>query len=108
MRPPSVLVKFSGVFSRVHPPLVTAALRRLGVTCIQPTGPLHGAGVDALSQAIKQHLHKLCASGIVGLAFAAPPCAAYLLVRLKRGDLKPVRPPEHPDGPPQFVQFAVT
>ena len=33
-----------------------------------------GSGVDALSPANKQRLRKLCASGVVGLAMAAPVC----------------------------------
>ena len=42
----------------------------------------------------------LCASGVVGLALAAPPCGGYSLARLKPGGPSAIRTREHPDGLP--------
>ena len=78
---------------------VTHALKRLGFLCLQPIDLLHGAGIDVS----KQRLRQLCASGIVGLALAAPPCGAFSLARLKPGGPRPVRAPQFPDGLPGLL-----
>ena len=79
---------------------VSNALKRLGLRCLQPIDLLRGAGIDVLCPEQKQRLRKVCASGIVGLALAAPPCGAFSLVRLKPGGPRPVRSPQFPDGLP--------
>ena len=89
---------FLDLFAGASAP-VTNALKRLGLLCLQPIG----AGTDVLCPEHKQRLRKLCASGIVGLALAAPPCGAFSLVRLKPGGPRPVRTPQFPDGLPQLL-----
>ena len=75
-------------------------IKCLGFLCLQPIDLLRGAGVDVLCPEHKQRLRKLCASGVVGLALAAPPCGAFSLARLKPGRPRPVRNPQFPDGLP--------
>ena len=67
---------FLDLFSGASAP-VTNALKRLGFLCLQPIDLLHGSGVDVLCPEHKQRLRKLCASGVVGLALAAPLCGAF-------------------------------
>ena len=88
---------FLDLFSGASAP-VTNAFKRLGLLCLQPIDLLHGSGVDVLCPEHKQRLRKLCASGVVGLALAAPPCGAFSLARLKPGGPRPVRTPQFPDG----------
>ena len=61
---------------------VTSAFKSLGLLCMQPIDLLYGSGVDVLCPEHKQRLRKLCASGVVGVALAAPPCGAFSLARL--------------------------
>ena len=77
---------------------VTSAFKSLGRLCLQPIDLLHGSGVDVLCPEHKHRLRKLCASGVVGLALAAPPCGAFSLARLRPGGPRPVRTPEFPSG----------
>ena len=88
---------FLDVFAGASAP-VTSAFKSFGLLCLQPIDLLHGSGVDVLCPEHRQRLRKLCASGVVGLALAAPPCGAFSLARLRPGGPRPVRTPEFPDG----------
>ena len=60
-------------------------------------GPAH----DLLDDLTFQNLQRLCSSGLVGVAAAAPPCAAFSRARLRQGGPPPVRTVSHPTGIPE-------
>ena len=68
------------------------------IVCMQPIDLLRGSGVDALCPENKHRLRKLCASGIVGVALAVPPCSGFSLARLKPGGRLLIRTPDFPAG----------
>ena len=45
-------------------------------------------------------LTKLCFSGLVGMAWSAPPCKEFSRLNLKRPGCKALRTPQHMDGVP--------
>ena len=65
-------------------------------------GPAH----DLLDDSTFQNLQRLCSSGLVGVAAAAPPCAAFSRARLRQGGPPPVRTLLHPTGIPHPFGFS--
>ena len=81
---------------------VSAAAAELDLDRFEPVDLLSGPAIDVLDDGEFQLLRQLCASGVVGAAVAAPPCAAFSRARLRPGGPKPVRTPCAFDGLPHL------
>ena len=62
-----------------------------GLFPLEPVDRLAGSASDRLGDATFLNLCRLCSSGLVGAAGAAPPCAAFSRARLRPGGPPPVR-----------------
>ena len=76
-------------------------------------GLLSGEHIDLLHDETFASLSRLCASGLVGAAAAAPPCSAFSRARLLPGGPPPIRTISHPRGkdrlsPPQATELATS
>ena len=85
----------------------------LGRMCFQPVDLLSGEHIDLLHDETFASLRRLCASGLVGAAAAAPPCSAFSRSRLLPGGPPPIRTISHPRGkdrlsPPQATELATS
>ena len=85
----------------------------LGRMCFQPVDLLSGEHIDLLHDDTFASLRRLCASGLVGAAAAAPPCSAFSRSRLRPGGPPPIRTISHPRGkdclsPPQATELATS
>ena len=49
-------------------------------------------------------LTKLCFSGLLGIAWSAPPCKEFSRLKLERPGPKPLRTPQHMDGVPGLME----
>ena len=81
--------------------------------CFQPVDLLSGEHIDLLHDETFASLRRLCASGLVGAAAAAPPCSAFSRSRLLPGGPPPIRTISHPRGkdrlsPPQATELATS
>ena len=81
---------------------VSAAAAELDLDRFEPVDLLSGPAIDVLDDDAFQLLRRLCASGVVGAAVAAPPCASFSRARLRPGGPKPVRTPRAFDGLPRL------
>ncbi|CAE7236031.1 unnamed protein product [Symbiodinium sp. CCMP2592] len=90
---------FLDLFSGSSSP-VTTALQALRKACFEPVDKLAASAADLLDDACFDRLCRLCSSGLVGAAGAAPPCAAFSRSRLRPGGPSPVRTLHHPTGIP--------
>ena len=79
---------------------VSACIARLGFARLEPIDLLVGPAHDLLNDSTFSNLQRLCASGLVGVAAAAPPCSAFSRARLRSGGPPPVRTLNHPRGIP--------
>ncbi|CAE7302951.1 LRRC45 [Symbiodinium sp. CCMP2592] len=86
--------------SSCPPGTVPGLVFRLGLDRIAPIDVLHGEEVDLLLPQHQSSMRKLCSSGLVRVAVAAPPCSSFSRARLKRGGPPAVRTPAHPHGIP--------
>ena len=79
---------------------VTSARSAMSRRCFRPVGLLSGEKIDLLDDATTfASLERLCASGLVGSAGAAPPpCAAFSRARLRSGGPPAVRSVAQPCG----------
>ena len=84
----------------VSPRPVSAAVASLHLQRFEPVDALTASHIDVLDEGQYALLCRLCSSGLVGAACAAPPCSAFSRARLRPGGPKPVRTPEHPTGIP--------
>ena len=85
----------------------------LGCMCFQPVDLLSGERIDILHDETFASLRRLCASGLVGAAAAAPPCSAFSRCRLLPGGPPPIRTISHPRGkehlsPSQATELATS
>ena len=62
-----------------------------GLFPLEQVDRLAGSASDGLGDATFLNLCRLCSSGLVGAAGAAPPCAAFSRARLRPGGPPPVR-----------------
>ncbi|CAE7747975.1 LRRC45 [Symbiodinium sp. CCMP2592] len=97
--PPARPALFLDLFSGCSAPL-SKAVSNLGLDRIAPIDVLHGEEVDLLLPQHQSSMRKLCSSGLVRVAVAAPPCSSFSRARLKRGGPPAVRTPAHPHGIP--------
>ena len=81
---------------------VSVAAARLHLDRFEPVDLLSGPAVNLLQDDDFQLIRRLCASGLVGVAVAAPPCSSFSRLRLRPGGPAPVRTPEHPLGLPNL------
>ena len=96
---PAPLAKrlFLDLFAGASSP-VSQAIADLGLARLEPVDILVGPSHDLLDDSTFQTLQRLCSSGLVGVAAAAPPCAAFSRARLRQGGPPPVRTVLHPTG----------
>ena len=96
---PSGLCKplFLDIFSGARMPVSTAC-KRFSVDLLDPVDLIHGW--DILDDDVFHSLIRLCESGLVGAALAAPYCSKHSRATLRRPGPKPVRTPEYLDGLP--------
>ncbi|CAE7202888.1 LRRC45 [Symbiodinium sp. CCMP2592] len=97
--PPVRPALFLDLFSGCSAPL-SKAVSNLGLDRIAPIDVLHGEEVDLLLPQHQASMRKLCSSGLVRVAVAAPPCSSFSRARLKPGGPPAVRTPAHPHGIP--------
>ncbi|CAE7508033.1 LRRC45 [Symbiodinium sp. CCMP2592] len=97
--PPVRPALFLDLFSGCSAPL-SKAISNLGLDRIAPIDVLHGEEVDLLLPQHQSSMRKLCSSGLVRVAVAAPPCSSFSRARLKPGGPPAVRTPAHPHGIP--------
>jgi len=93
--PPARL--FLDLFAGAASP-ATQSMAALGRMCFQPVDLLSGEHIDILHDGTFASLRRLCASGLVGAAAAAPPCSAFSRARLRPGGPPPVRTVNQPRG----------
>jgi len=108
--PPARL--FLDLFAGAASP-VTQSMSALGRMCFQPVDLLSGEHVDLLHDDTFASLRRLCASGLVGAAAAAPPCSAFSRARLRPGGPPAIRTVSHPRGkdvlsPAQMSELATS
>ena len=72
----------------------------MGGARLEPIDVLVGPAHDLLNDSTFWNLQRLCSSGLVGAAAAAPPCSAFSRARLRPGGPPPVRTLKHPMGIP--------
>ena len=58
-------------------------MQRLGKGCFEPVDKLAASALDLLDDTCFDDLCRLCASGLVGAAGAAPPCSSFSRARLR-------------------------
>ena len=91
---------FLDLFAGASSP-VSLAIAELGLARLEPVDVLVGPAHNLLDDLTFQNLQRLCSSGLIGVAAAAPPCAAFSRARLRHGGPPPVRTVSHPTGIPQ-------
>ncbi|CAE7664552.1 unnamed protein product [Symbiodinium sp. CCMP2592] len=91
---------FLDLFSGSSAPL-SRAVAALGLDRISPIDCLHGEHVDLLDPDTQTSLRRLCSSGLIAVAAAAPPCSSFSRSRLRPGGPPAVRTPAHPSGIPR-------
>ena len=91
---------FLDLFAGASSP-VSHAVAELGLARLEPVDALVGPAHNLLDDLTFQNLQRLCSSGLIGVAAAAPPCAAFSRARLRPGGPPPVRTLSHPTGIPQ-------
>ena len=91
---------FLDLFAGASSP-VSHAIAELGLARLEPVDVLVGPAHNLLDDLTFQNLQRLCSSGLIGVAAAAPPCAAFSRARLRQGGPPPVRTVSHPTGIPQ-------
>ena len=91
---------FLDLFAGASSP-VSHAVAELGLARLEPVDVLVGPAHNLLDDLTFQNLQRLCSSGLIGVAAAAPPCAAFSRARLRPGGPPPVRTISHPTGIPQ-------
>ena len=79
---------------------MSECIARLGGARLEPVDLLVGPAHDLLNDSTFSNLQRLCSSGLVGVAAAAPPCSAFSRARLRPGGPPPVRTLNHPKGIP--------
>ena len=77
---------------------VSSCIASLGGARLEPVDILVGPAHDLLNDSTFMNLQRLCSSGLVGVAAAAPPCSAFSRARLLPGGPPPVRTLRHPKG----------
>ena len=77
-------------------------LPKLRCNHFSPVDVLATPSTDILCDATFARPRELCASGLVGVAFAAPPCSFFSRARLRPGGLPPVRSVACPCGLPNL------
>ena len=91
---------FLDLFAGVHSPLTNAMLSK-GVDCFGPFDfALRETHDDILDDRVLHLLLRLAHSGLVGMAWSAPPCKEFSRLKLKQPGPKALRTPEYMDGVP--------
>ena len=90
---------FLDVFAGVHCPL-SKALHQVGGDYLAPFDFALRSTRDMLDNRVMHLLQTLCFSGIVGVAWSAPPCKEFSHLKLKQPGPKALRTPQHMDGVP--------
>ena len=90
---------FLDIFAGLRCPF-TKAMHQLGGDYLAPFDYALRNTHDILDDRVMRLLQKLCFSGIVGVAWSAPPCKEFSRLKLKRPGPKPLRAPQRMDGVP--------
>ena len=85
---------FAGVLPSVK------AMQQIGGDYLAPFDFALHSTHDILDDRVMHLLQKLCFSGVVGVAWSAPPCKEFSRLKLKQPGPKALRTPQHMDGVP--------
>ena len=90
---------FLDIFSGASAP-VSVAVRALGGDTFEPVDLIFGSHCDLLDDDVFTNVENIAASGLIGVALAAPYCSKHSMATLRPNGPKPVRTPSALDGLP--------
>ena len=94
---------FQPFFAGVNAPL-TKAMRAKGADYFQPFDLDRDPKCNVLDDSVFAILLRVAWSGLIGAVWSAPPCKEYSRLKLRPGDPKALRTPEHMGGVPGLTK----